>query len=900
MPDGDEPTQDLPAPGDHPAPTELNEAPPGAAHGAAHGAGPPPPRHDPPDRHALLRAGRIALQIAVLCGIGWLVWHELKAIDLRTAAARLHGASRRDVALAIGAAVLALAMMGLYDVAAFPASPTLRARRRWILGVLFFSWTNFLTLGPIGGPALRLFVYRRHGLGAPDIVRGMLRIYAGNFAGIASWVVAAVLPLGDTTGASAGRVGAALLCAPALGVLIGRLARRFRSVSGADLSDLRAAGLGVLGAADWGVAISVFVFCGRATEQGGAFPSVSELMRTMTFGHAVGFVSMIPGGLGSADAVWLKMLTTYGAGPNEATAHILLFRLVYYLMPWTGSLLVLYARFSGASDPLLRWQRRLLAAAVAVNAGLLLASAATPSIRERLQGLQERLGVPVDAVEASHALAVVSAVVMVFLIRGLLRGYRAAFIVTGITLASSAAAHLLKGGDFEEALVSLLLLALLVGSRRGFTRRGRIPIGWEVAMGATVGTLTFFMLIGLAAFPRVRASDLYELYDRAMQHPEGARVVRGVELIAAVGLIFLLRQAVVPRRIAVTPSQAEIDEASALIARLGEHATGLNVGAGDKGAWFWRPQRDAEGVVLYQRRHRKLVVFSDPVVDARRAADLLEEFHAFARDEDLDVVFYQISGAWMEHLHDFGYTFFKLGEEAIVDLPSFTLDGGAGHGFRKSIRRVEGQGVRFEVLHPPHDRALIDEARTVSDAWLASRGVQEMQFSLGYFAPEYLQRHPLGIVRDSAGRLVGFLNVLGTRHGTPVSPGGEVTYDLLRYEQGVEGLSEYMLLRLLDWGRGRGFATLNLGMSPLFDVGEYRRAPIPERLARLMFEHGERIYSYRGLHAFKEKFRPVWQARFMAYQRPWDWPSAVLSTTSLIWARTPQDRRRLEQARSGC
>src|SRR3954465_4615922 len=84
--------------------------------------------HDPPDRHSLVRAGKIAPQVILLCAIAWLVWHELKAIDLRTAAARLQGAERRWVGFAMGAAVLALSMMGLYDVLAFPSTPTLRKR----------------------------------------------------------------------------------------------------------------------------------------------------------------------------------------------------------------------------------------------------------------------------------------------------------------------------------------------------------------------------------------------------------------------------------------------------------------------------------------------------------------------------------------------------------------------------------------------------------------------------------------------------------------------------------------------------------------------------------------------------------------------------------------------------
>src|SRR5205085_1491068 len=142
---------------------------------------------------------------------------------------------------------------------------------------------------------------------------------AGNLGGIGSWFLASLLPFGDSPGASAGRAGAALAMSPVVAVVVAAVVRRFRAASGERLPHVRAATLGLLGAVDWGVAIAVFVFCGRAVEAvTGTGPPVSGLMRTMTFGHAVGFVSMIPGGLGSADAVWLKLLVSYGSDPSEA------------------------------------------------------------------------------------------------------------------------------------------------------------------------------------------------------------------------------------------------------------------------------------------------------------------------------------------------------------------------------------------------------------------------------------------------------------------------------------------------------------------------------------------------------------------------------------------------------
>jgi phosphatidylglycerol lysyltransferase len=686
-------------------------------------------------------------------------------------------------------------------------------------------------------------------------------------------------------------------------------------------------GLGLVGVLDWGAALACFVLCGDAL---GAGIASTDQIRVVFIGHMVGLASMMPGGLGSADAVWLKLLAINGLGPSVAAAQIFLFRLVFYVAPWAVSVLGLYVYFSGRAPALMRWQRRVLAGAIAFNAIFLLASAATPAVRERLRIVGAV--VPVDALEASHAVAVVAAAVMLFLVRGILRGYRAAFIVTGTLLAVSAAAHTLKGGDVEEAAASLLMLLLLAGARRAFSRRGRVPIGWELTLAAALGSVAFYLLVGMSAYRRAPYTP--HLWTLVAERAEASRFVRSAVLIGCVGLAFLVRQAVRPRRRSIAATPREIEHAVAIIQGTAGHAAALNVACGDKGVWLWSPGGQPEGAVVYQERHGKMVIFSDPAAEERRIEAMLEDLHAHAAEEDLDLVFYQITGGFMQHLHDFGYTFFKLGEEAVVPLAGFSLSGGASHGYRKTLRRVEAEGVSFEVREPPHAPALIDECRGVSDEWLAGRGVQEMQFSVGYFSPAYLMRFPLAIARDGNGRLVAFMNILATRPRGPVlrgkagrpsrgpsgaaaggagdpslqgpagsdqtsSPRGEVTFDLMRYRAGIDSLMDFMVLNLMVWAAQRGYERLNLGMSPLYDVGESRRAALPERLARLLFEHGERIYNYRGLHAFKSKFRPVWEPRFLAYQRPWDWPAAVFTTTSLIWGRGRRERERIARAREG-
>jgi len=855
---------------------------------------------DPRVSGPVRRLAVLGLRIALLAGVVWLVWHELRSVNFRIAREQIESASGISLLWALLATGAAIVIMGLYDVLAFPSAPGLGPARRWRLGMLFFAWTNFLTLGPIGGPAIRLYFYRKAGLDPGEIVRGLTRMYAGMFGGLGAWVVASVIPLGYGPAMLAIRVMIALCLAPLVSVAAGRLIQRFRPVGHFAPRAVTFAKLGLVGALDWAAAMACFVFVGRGLS---IAVDVTDQLRTLFIGQLTGLLSMMPGGIGSADAVWLKLLTGYGEGPSTAAAHILLFRSIFYIVPWAVSLVGLYVFFSGRAPWMIRWQRRLLAGAIGINAALLLASAAMPAIALRLRVVQEF--VPVNAADVSHAVAVAAAAVMLFLIRGILRGYRAAFIVAGATLAASVAAHTIKGGDTAEAIASMAMLVLLLGARRAFTRRGRIPIGWELTLGAALGSLAFFIVVGLSVIPR-RNLDQH-LWDRILHHTEAMRFARGIALIAGIGLVFMLRQAVMPRRIAAAATEEEIDAAINLIASRAPRATALNVGSGDKCVWFWKADGGdtsdpaaADGLAVYQTHGGKLVIFSDPIVDDPLADEFLDDLHAMAADQDRDLVFYQLTPDWMQHLHDFGYTFFKLGEEAVVPVAGFTLQGGAAHGYRKSIRRVEAQGVTFEVVHPPFDQALIDEARAVSDAWLAHKGIQEMQFSLGYFSPEYMQRFPLAIVRGQGSGMVGFMNLLAARptgSAARPAPSGEVTSDLMRYIPGIDMLMDFMVIKVMVWAAENGYATLNLGMCPLYDVGEYRKASIPERLARLLFEHGERIYNYRGLHAFKDKFRPVWEPRYMAYQRPWDWPSAVITTTALIWGRSPKDRQRIGRAR---
>jgi phosphatidylglycerol lysyltransferase len=49
-----------------------------------------------------------------------------------------------------------------------------------------------------------------------------------------------------------------------------------------------------------------------------------------------------------------------------------------------------------------------------------------------------------------------------------------------------------------------------------------------------------------------------------------------------------------------------------------------------------------------------------------------------------------------------------------------------------------------------------------------------------------------------------------------------------------------------------------------------------------VFLHGEHFYNFQGLRAYKEKFDPVWEPRYLASQGGFALPWVLVNLTSLI------------------
>ena len=800
--------------------------------------------------------------LVVIAAVLAVSWGTLRGIHIHDVRAMLRSLDGRWLAAAAALTIANVAIMGLYDVLAFRETRT-PALQRWRFGAVAFCWSNFLTLGPLAGPAIRLWLYRDAVDELSVLHPGIVSIVLAFVSGLAGWTTAAFI--GSRTGAPVLLVVAGSLVLVVLAAWIARsIAQRFERFAGAAAGIARTFELAIVGWVDWLLAVAVFVACMYAT---GAQAHPVLLVDDFFFGQAIGLASLVPGGFGSSDAFWIASLPL---NQNVTTAALAAYRFIYYIGPWFTASLLLLSWAARESVRRTALARRVIGGLVGGGGVLIIISSASPAVHARLVLLEQFM--PLPLVEIGQITAALAGLLLLSLARGLARGYRAAFNGTMALLLLAAFASLLKGLDWEES-VTLGTVGIAAWSQSTLFDRESGGDWLESAdLGLGFAAVLLFLVFGI--FSHHLGSDVAERWTAIGYRLQAARFVRtAASMLLAVGaatLYVLLRTPVHFTR----PPDAEIERALAFNAAHGTGTTPIMVAVGDKSVFF----DDPRGFCLYRTVGPYLTVFSDPVVSAPfERGPFLDALFTFAAGIDRRPLFYQISPDWIPLLHDRGYHLFKLGEEALVPLDRVTLEGHAGKMPRQFQRRAERDGLRFRVIEPAEVRAKMDELEEISVHWLREKHVTERQFSIGYFDRDYLARCRCAIVEAVDGsRVFAFANLLeGPRHE-------ELSVDLMRYRTDGPNVMDFLLTSIMLHGKQAGYRVFNLGMAPLASVGELKGAHRRERLASLIFRRGEQWYNFQGVRSYKQKFNPDWLPRYLAYEGAWEWPMALANASALI------------------
>jgi phosphatidylglycerol lysyltransferase len=590
-----------------------------------------------------------------------------------------------------------------------------------------------------------------------------------------------------------------------------------------------------------------------------------DLALLFSVAFTLGALSRIPGGLGAFELVVFSALHAL-VPPDRLLAGLLLYRGIYFLLPLVlaaASLAVFELRRPISRSVTTARERALVGArllaptflsVITFGVGtMLIISGATPALDWRIAALQKVL--PLWALEISHLLATLAGVFLLFVARGLYHRLDGAWWLAFVISLANVAFSLTKGLAFDETAALLILVFLLLATRRQFTRpaaflRQPFTVGWFAAIAVVIAAA-----IGILFFAFHDLSYRREIWWQFEFDAQASRAVRAVLAASIFALALGLWQMVrpTPGRVRLPPP-ADLERARRIV-EAQEHSAALLALMGDKSLLF---SGSGNSFLMYSKLGRSWVALFDPIGPAAEWPEMVWQFVELADSHGGQAAFYQISPDTLYIYLDTGLRVMKVGEEACINLHQFDLRGSQRYGLRQAVRRAERAGVSFEIWDPGQVCGQLNTLKQISDTWLSSHHAGERRFSVASFEPRFVAAQSVILSRHLS-RPLAFVSFMTTRSRT------EATVALMRaMPQAPPYLMEFMLTQLALFLREEGFSKLSLGMAPLAGLV---RTPLSSKshvLAGLLWKHGSAIYNFQGLRAFKNKFRPVWEPRYVA------------------------------------
>jgi lysyl-tRNA synthetase class 2 len=244
----------------------------------------------------------------------------------------------------------------------------------------------------------------------------------------------------------------------------------------------------------------------------------------------------------------------------------------------------------------------------------------------------------------------------------------------------------------------------------------------------------------------------------------------------------------------------------------------------------------------------------------------------------------------------------ELGDEAIVDVAEFTLEGRAMRTVRQAYNRVRRAGYtvrirRHEEIPPAEMAALVRRA----DAWRDGATERGFSMALGRLGDPEDGRCVMLECADVHGEPRALLSFV------PWGPNG-LSLDLMRRDRETEnGLMEFMVIELLRRAPEIGITQVSLNFAmfrSVFERGARLGAGPVLRLWRSLLSFFSRWWQIESLYRANAKYRPIWEPRFLLFEKSADLPrigvasacaEGFLEVPGLLPARL--DRRDLETYR---
>ncbi len=576
-------------------------------------------------------------------------------------------------------------------------------------------------------------------------------------------------------------------------------------------------------------------------------------------------------GLGAIEVSMVYVLTHSGFTNADSIAITLLFRFFEFWLPlFTG-----VVSFMLKVDKLIM---RIFPAVLIFTLGIVnIISVLTPALPERLRVLKDYL--LVDFVSFSNSFVFIAGLFLLVTAAFMLRGLRTAWWFAIALSIISVFGHITKGIDYEEATIALLIVGSLMATRKEYHVKTNPKLG-TVGLQTAMLSMAAVMLYGVVGFYFLDKRhfhidfNIFQSFRYTLQNffligsndliPHDAFARDFIYLIKISGfssITFLVYSLVRPYVIKITPSDEEISRAKALTYQFGNSSLDFFKTYSDK-LIFAPPEFNA--YISYRVNRNFAVVLENPVAENKQEMKkCIVAFSKYSYENGLKEIYYRVPKESLPVYHELSKKSLFLGQEGVVDLYSFSLEGGEKKSIRNALNKIKEQGYTTHINTPPLRDGLIQKLKAVSDEWLKLTEREEIIFSQGMFVEKEIKEQTVISIENSEEKIIAFLNIITDYVKN------EGTYDLLRKTADApNGIMDYILIELFNYFKANGVQFINLGFAPMSGLDDPHN--FTEKSIKFAYEKIRSFSHYKGQRDYKDKFNPRWNDKYLIYSNDYD------------------------------
>ena len=499
---------------------------------------------------------------------------------------------------------------------------------------------------------------------------------------------------------------------------------------------------------------------------------------------------------------------------------------------------------------------------------------------------------------------VIIGLALVMLSYGLLRRKRRAWEAVTVLLAVSVVIHAViqrppRVPHLISELVALLVLVLLIAYRRQFYAVGDARNRWRALWA--LGVLAIADVIIGVAYLSV-ANNLaghYTLLEKArtavyglagvagpVQFATAARTDLFYTMAGGLGLFTLVVVGYLFLRPARSSGRLRPPDAAAIRRLLDKHGEQDSLGyfalRNDKSV-IWSPT--GKSCIGYRVLSGVMLASGDPIGDPEAWPGAI---HAFldeaARHAWVPAVIGCCEQGAEVWCREGGLTALELGDEAVVSVADFSIDGRAMRNVRQMVKRVGRQGYVAEIRRvgdiPPDElRRLARQA----ERWLGGSTERGFSMALGRVGGPDDDRCVVATATED-----GVLRAI--LHFVPWGSDG-LSLDLMRRDRSASpGLNDFLIVEVIGHGAELGIKRISLNFAVFraaLERGERIGAGYVLRAWRRVLLFMSRWFQIESLYKFNAKFCPQWVPRFLVFPNSRDLPriglAAMEAEAFLVW-----------------